>query len=113
MPNAESTGSQGSWLLVSSHGLVLCYLALHADATIKAVSAATGLTERRILTVIKDLDEAGLVSVKRVGRRNHYQVQEDARFRHETMAHVRVADFVALVGYEENDTTPADYRSRG
>ena len=54
----ENSESRPSWSLVTSHGLVLFYIANHASATIREVAAEVGLTERRVLEILKDLEKA-------------------------------------------------------
>ena len=52
------------WTLVTSHGLVLLYVAVNPDATIREVSERLGLTERRIADIIRDLSKANVTLVK-------------------------------------------------
>lgn len=86
-----------TWTLVTSHGLVLVYVALHPEATIREISREIGLTERRVMEILRDLKEAGHISIERQGRRNIYSINENAMFMHPQMAHVRVADFLKLI----------------
>ena len=90
---------------MSSHGLVLVYIATHPEETIKAISEALGLTQRRVVAVVKELAESGLIRVERRGRRNSYRLEEDARFIHPTMTHIKVADFIRIM--EGTKTPPA------
>jgi DNA-binding MarR family transcriptional regulator len=60
--------------LVTSHAEVMVYVARHPDATINVISHQLGITERRVSGILRDLSGAGFVQVKRVGRRNHYEV---------------------------------------
>ena|SRR5688572_17182993 len=86
-----------SWTLVTSHGLVLLYVALHPDATIRQIAGELELTERRIAEVISDLAKADLLLVARRGRRNHYTVNPAARFRHPVLSDIPFNDFVAVL----------------
>lgn len=76
---------------------MLTYIGANRDKTIREISEALGLTQRRVVAVVKDLSESGLLEVERRGRRNYYRIADDARFIHPTMTHIRVADFVALM----------------
>ncbi len=101
------------WTIFSSHGLVLFYLAANPEATQRAVSDALGLTERQVSRVVKDLEAAGMVLVRRQDRprRNTYAVDPEARLRHPTLAHVPLRAIIAAVASElavavERPTTP-------
>ncbi len=76
---------------------MLFFVATNPDTTISQMSESLSLTERRLVAIVKDLAEAGLVDVRRMGRRNSYRLIPDARFRHPTMAHVQVAEFVKVM----------------
>ena len=78
--------------LLTSHGHVLFYLATEPDATGRQITAALGLSERRVIAVLHDLEDAGMLKSTRVGVRKHYEVNPDAHFRHPTLDHVRLGD---------------------
>lgn len=86
-----------AWSLLSSHGLVLFFLATHPNATLRDLSGEIGLTERTIHTVITDLVAVGMVHVQRVGRQNIYEVNPEAHFVHPLFAHLRVEAFLAAL----------------
>jgi hypothetical protein len=86
-----------NWELVTSHGLVLLYVALNPDATIRRIAASLELTERRVADLIWDLANADLLVVSRRGRRNHYALAPGARFRHPLIADTPFQSFVSLV----------------
>lgn len=92
-----------SWTLMATHGMVLFYIAANSDSTMRAMSEALGITERRVAQVVKDLAEGGLIVVKRDGRRNVYSVNIDATFRHPTLSHVKLSRFVDAL----NDRGPS------
>ena len=86
-----------SWMLITSHGLVLLYLSTYPDATIREVASTLELTERRVGDIIRDLSNAGMLDVRREGRRNHYALKPDARFRHPFVANVPFEGFVSFM----------------
>jgi hypothetical protein len=96
----ESSGqaqeSMPGWTLVTSHGLVLLYVAVHPDATIREVAERLGFTERRIADIIRDLSKANLLQVRRSGRKNQYALSPQASFRHPIMSDIPFDEFVAL-----------------
>jgi DNA-binding MarR family transcriptional regulator len=82
--------SDDDWMLLTTHGQVLFYLAANPEATIPTIAKALDLSERRISVVLRGLRKVGMIRATRVGRRNVYEVNGAARFRHPTLAHVRL-----------------------
>ena len=88
------------WTLMETHGVVLFFIASSPDVTIREMSSALGLTERRISQVIRDLSDAEYIGVKRVGRRNAYSVNPDANFRHPTLSHIKLGSFMDFLSQQ-------------
>ncbi len=59
---------------LTNHALVLVYVVLHPDSTVRAISEGIGITERATLAILRDLDEDAIVERHRLGRRNVYSV---------------------------------------
>lgn len=85
-----------AWTLVTSHGLVLLYVAMKPDATVREIASQLELTDRRVADIIRDLAKEGFMRVQRDGRRNHYTLNPDASFRHPLVANVPFNDFVSI-----------------
>lgn len=75
-------------------------IARDPQARIRELSAAAGITERATAAIIADLVAAGYVTRKRVGRRNHYSVNQDLGFRHAAQRDLRVGPFLELLAQE-------------
>jgi hypothetical protein len=86
-----------NWNLMATHGIVLFYIAANPDSTMRQMSEALSLTERRIAQVVRDLADAELIWVKRNGRRNSYIVNGEARFQHPTLSHITLGTFVRVL----------------
>jgi len=82
MKNNESGIIHNHWYLVSSHGAVLFYIAVHAECTIRQIADDMALTQRTVWGLIGDLRRAEMLTVRREGRRHHYTVNLEAPFRH-------------------------------
>ena len=90
-----------NWSLMATHGVVLFYIVTHPQSTMREMSEALSLTERRISQVVRDLAEAGLVDVIRDGRRNTYVIHPEGHFVHPTLAHIPLSHIMeALSSYE-------------
>jgi len=72
---------------------------------LRDVAERVGITERAVQRIVQDLEEAGVVTRQREGRRNRYEINHDCHLRHRVEAHRTVGDLLRLV------ETPAD-RSR-
>jgi DNA-binding MarR family transcriptional regulator len=85
------------WMLLSSHGQTLVFIAQQPGLTLAQLASKVGLTERRTHAIVRDLAEAGYVTVTRQGRRNSYTVNGDRPFRHQLLAHHEVRDLLAVL----------------
>lgn len=85
---------------MSTHGVVLLYIARHPGSTLREMAESLDLTERRISQIVKDLAEESYLTIERVGRRSVYTVNLTATMRHPTLAHVRLADVLELLASE-------------
>ena len=73
---------ENHWYLVSSHGAILFYVAVNPECTIREIAEAMSLTRRTVWGVIGDLRRAGMLHIRKEGRRHHYTVNMDAPFKH-------------------------------
>jgi MarR-like DNA-binding transcriptional regulator SgrR of sgrS sRNA len=64
---------------LSNHARVLALAAAEPDVRLRDVAARIGITERAVQRIVKDLEREGMLSRAREGRRNRYQVRQDAR----------------------------------
>jgi DNA-binding MarR family transcriptional regulator len=88
----------GTWTLLTGHGHVLVAIAREPQARLRDISARVGLTERAVQKIVADLVAAGYLVKQRAGRRNHYTVNPDSRFRHPDQDGHRVGPFLDLLG---------------
>jgi DNA-binding IclR family transcriptional regulator len=73
------------WYHVSSHGAVIYCIAAAPDCTTKEIAEALYLTRRTVWGIIGDLRRAGMLRVRKEGRRHHYTVNPNAPLRHPTL----------------------------
>lgn len=86
------------WTFITSHGSVLLEVAREPDATVREIAARAGLTERQAHRVLADLEEAGYIVRTRIGRRNHYRVDDAQPMRHPSVAHHRISALLTALG---------------
>lgn len=77
--------TNNEWYLVSSHGSVLFYIAAKPNCTIREIAHEMYLTRRTVWGIVGDLRRAGMLNVRKEGRRHHYTVNLDAPFLHPTL----------------------------
>ncbi len=71
-----------NWYHVSSHGAVIYCIAADPDCTTKEIAEALCVTTRTVWGIISDLRRAGMLRVRKEGRRHHYTVNPNAPLRH-------------------------------
>ncbi len=62
------------WGFLTNHALVLLELGRHPNSTLREVALAVDLTERAVIVILRALDDDGVVSRWKDGRRNRYTV---------------------------------------
>jgi hypothetical protein len=65
-----------TWSFLTNHARALLLVARNADARLRDIATAIGVTERTAFAIVADLAEAGYVVKERDGRRNRYHVQD-------------------------------------
>ena len=85
-----------NWTFLTNHARVLFCLADAPDLRLREVAERAGLTERAVQRIVSDLEDAGIVTRRRDGRRNHYTVNEAERLRHPNEAHRTIGELLNL-----------------
>ncbi len=89
--------SSSEWTFLSNHAHVLVCLARDPVARLRDIAADVGITERRVSSIVADLEAEGVVKINRVGRRNTYTVNRRARLRHPLESHQSVGDLLRAI----------------
>jgi DNA-binding MarR family transcriptional regulator len=89
--------SSSEWTFLSNHAHVLVCLARDPEARLRDIAADVGITERRVSSIVADLETEGVVKIDRVGRRNTYTVNRRARLRHPLESHQSVGDLLRAI----------------
>lgn len=87
----------GDWTFFSNHGHVLVCLARDGRARLRDVAQDVGITERAVQKIVKDLQEAGFITVRKQGRCNRYRINRRKALRHGLESHCTVGKLLALV----------------
>lgn len=68
----------GSWGLFTNHALLLLSIAMDNQATVREMAASVGITERAVVAILNQLEDADIIRRDRQGRRNTYVIDLDA-----------------------------------
>jgi DNA-binding transcriptional regulator PaaX len=76
---------------------VLICLAQDPTARLRDIATRVGITERAVHKIVSDLQDAGILTKIRDGRRNHYQLHLDKPLRHPIEAHRTVRSLLDML----------------
>ncbi len=85
------------WTFLSNHAHVLICLAQNPDMRLREVAERIGITERAVFNIIADLEQEGLLTRYREGRRNSYELSLEHPLRHPIEKHRQVGELVRLI----------------
>ncbi len=95
---AEGDSAHAEWTFLTNHSHVLICLAGQPDLRLRDVAERVGITERAVQKIVHDLEEAGVLTRQREGRRNRYAIHTSVHLRHEVEEHCTVRDLLRMVG---------------
>lgn len=87
----------GDWTFFSNYGHVLVCLAKNREARLRDVADDVGITERAVQKIVRDLQDAGFLTVSKQGRCNRYRINKRKTLRHSLESHTTVGRLLALV----------------
>jgi len=97
-----------NWTLLSNHGHVLVCLSRDPEARLRDVAADVGITERAVQKIVRDLQDGGMISVTKSGRRNSYRIHKKQTLRHQLEAGCTLRDLIGVVNRQPEPPAPAD-----
>jgi DNA-binding transcriptional ArsR family regulator len=68
---------------------------------LREIAVLVGVTERAVQRIIAELEEAGVITRLRKGRRNHYEIHPELPLRHSVEAHCTVGDLMRMLAVGE------------
>ncbi len=78
------------WYLVTSHGAVLFYVALHPGCTADQVAQVMPVSRRRVMRILSHLSQEEMVGVSSRGHRSYYTANSPVRLRHPKLKKYRL-----------------------
>ena len=86
-----------SWNFITNHGAVLIIVSQQPKITAREGSQHLGITERAVLNIVADLDDAGYITRTREGRTNNYVVKQDLLLPGPVLKDVAVGDLLDIL----------------
>jgi DNA-binding MarR family transcriptional regulator len=83
--------------LLTNHGHVLASIAADPEARLRDIAEAVGITERTAAQIVTDLEEAGYLTKRRVGRRNRYELDAKRKVRTPQLPTMTVAQLLGVL----------------
>jgi hypothetical protein len=87
----------GDWNFFSNYGHVLVCLARNNEVRLRDVALEVGITERAVQKIVKDMQDAGFLTINKQGRCNRYQINRRKSLRHGLESHCNVGKLLALL----------------
>ena len=85
-----------NWTFLSNNAHVLICLTHTPQPTAREMALQVGITERAVQRILAKLVAAGVVEVKKEGRRNFYELDIKQRLRHPLESHKTIGEFIQL-----------------
>jgi len=98
----------GDWTFFSNYGHVLVCLARDREARLRDVAAEVGITERAVQKIVRDMQDAGVITVSKQGRCNRYRINRRKSLRHSLESHCSVGKLLNLVARAAPEPAPAE-----
>jgi DNA-binding transcriptional ArsR family regulator len=93
----QTNGPRSEWYVVSSHGALLFFIAANPGCTTEDIVSGMHLTQRTVWGLIGDLRRAGMLTIRREGRRHYYSVNMSGDFRHPTLSGIKLGTIVGKI----------------
>jgi DNA-binding transcriptional ArsR family regulator len=92
-----------SWTFITNHAQVLLTLAREPEATVAELARAAQITERSAYRMLADLQQAGYVRRRKVGRHNSYEINGALPLRDPTVENELLGDLIALFCRDQSE----------
>ena len=89
--------TKNTWSFITNHAVVLTLLNREKNLTAREIALASSITERSVIRIIKDLEEAGYITKRKEGRENRYTINKDLPLRRPDHQEVNVYALVQLL----------------
>lgn len=85
------------WNFLTNHAHVLICLSRNPAQPLREVALSVGITERAVQRIVAELEGAGYLERRRIGRQNHYLILVEGKLRHPLEAHRTIGDLLEVL----------------
>ena len=89
-----------NWTFFSNNVHVLVCLTHTPQPTTREIAIQVGITERAVQRILAKLVAANVVTARKEGRRNNYELDLSQRLRHPLESHKTIGEFIHLIDSE-------------
>ena len=97
----DTIAQRPPWAFMTSHGFVLLAVERQPNATMREIAETVGITQRQVHRIVDELEAAGYISRKLVGRNNHYAVYRSLPMRHSAVRANEIGDLLDVLSGQE------------
>jgi sugar-specific transcriptional regulator TrmB len=90
-----------SWTFITNHAQILLAVVRDPAATVAQLADTTEITERSAYRILADLQQAGYVRRRKLGRHNVYEINPNMPLRDPTIENECVRDLLSLVAHAD------------
>jgi len=76
------TYTSPTWTFLTNHTHTLLVIWRQPDVRVRDIAEQVRITERAVMRIIRELADAGFISISKLGRENRYEVVGDLHLRH-------------------------------
>ena len=76
------TSTSQTWTFLTNHTHTLLVIWRQPDVRVRDIAEQVRITERAVMRIIRELADAGFISISKLGRENRYEVVGDLHLRH-------------------------------
>jgi DNA-binding MarR family transcriptional regulator len=95
-------GGSQSWSFLTNHAQVLLCIAHDPGVRLREIGEAVGITERAAHRIVAELADAGYISRRRKGRRNHYTIKSHLPLPDPLAREQKIGDLLAVLTRQPN-----------
>jgi hypothetical protein len=100
------------WKFLTNHAQVLVCIAHDPGVRLREISDRVGITERAAHRIVDELAVSGYITRERVGRRNHYAIQDGSELPDRVGRIERVGDLLGILAGSSGHSAPVATKSR-
>jgi DNA-binding transcriptional ArsR family regulator len=89
--------SKVTWTFLSNYAHILVCLYRDPLSRLRDMAEQVGITERAAQRIVSELEQAGVLTRIRDGRRNRYELHLDQPLRHPLEAHRTIGDLLSIL----------------